>query len=262
MDLTRHIVEIARLAGEKILEVYNDPSETFVGYKNENSPVTKADLLSNSIILAALEKITPKLPVITEESSLVPYSTRSLYKKYWLIDPLDGTKEFLKKNDEFTVNIALIEDGKPQFGVVHAPAINRTFFGGKKIGAWKDEGGGPEPITVNTSPPKILKIVASKHHSGRTLELFLSRIGEHSLISMGSSLKFCLVADGTADIYPRFSPTMEWDTAAAQAVVEGAGGMVQDLSGQTLSYNRKEMLNSSFIVTGSDQIHWQAWIKE
>ncbi len=250
----RKIVEIAERAGEAVMEVY--PRDDFgTAYKDDHSPLTLADTASHKVILEALRKFTPELPVLSEEAKAVTYEERKSWKAYWLVDPLDGTKEFIKKNGEFTVNIALIEDGIPVLGVVNAPALGHTYYAARGEGAFRKEDG-REPGKIKVSHPAggMPKVVGSRSHGGEALNQFLRRIGPYELISMGSSLKFCLVAEGSAHLYPRLGPTMEWDTAAAQCIVEEAGGVVTDLDGNRLTYNKESLLNSEFVVGCCEEV--------
>ena len=224
---TNEIIELARVAGKAILAVYQ--RDFSVAEKADNSPLTDADLAAHRRIVAGLTELTPDIAILSEESATVPYSTRQSWDRYWLVDPLDGTREFIKRNGEFTVNIALIQHGVPLLGVVHAPVINVTYAGRLGAGAFLETATGsraPLHVTENRQTP--LRVAGSRSHAGDSLKAFLTNVGAHELVSMGSSLKLCLVAEGKADIYPRLGPTSEWDTAAAQAVVEAAGGRVTD----------------------------------
>lgn len=250
------VVAIARAAGAEILEVYRSGAVA-ASAKQDNSPLTEADLRAHRCIVSALGKLTPAIPVLSEEASDIAYEVRRGWRRYWLIDPLDGTKEFLSRNGEFTVNIALIEDGRPVLGVVHVPVSGVSYWG-HAGGAWRADGDSPAgPIAVRSSVGPAIQIAGSRSHRGDSLDRFLAIIGPHEFLSMGSSLKFCLVAEGRADLYPRLGPTSEWDTAAAQAVVEAAGGAVVTLSGEPLRYNTKaEFLNPHFLVYGSREHDW------
>lgn len=226
--------------------------------KIDNSPITEADLRSHKIIVEGLTAFTPQWPVLSEESADIPYETRAQWQTYWLVDPLDGTKEFVSRNGEFTVNIALIHDHVPVFGVVYVPVTGALYAGGKDSGAFKQVSDG-ERVNIQAANPSHTppRIVGSRSHRGALLDVYLAALGEHELVSMGSSLKFCLVAEGQADLYPRLGPTSEWDTAAAQAVVEGAGGIVCTLDGQRLRYNTKaDLLNPHFFVYADDSRDW------
>ncbi len=259
--LLQDIVALAKTAGEAILEVYSG-ADFGTTYKDEGSPLTLADKAANDIIVAALKTLTPDVPVLSEESKAEPFDVRKSWDRLWIVDPLDGTKEFIKRNGEFTVNIALVEGGVPVLGVVYAPALKVTYYGARGSGAFRFKDGILNRILVsNFSTGGPLKVVASRSHRGDELERFLDQLGLVEVLSMGSSLKFCLVAEGAAHIYPRLGPTMEWDTAAAQCVVEAAGGQVVSLDGRPLRYNREELLNPSFIVTGDPPFPWQGFLQ-
>jgi 3'(2'), 5'-bisphosphate nucleotidase len=259
IDLER-IVDIAERAGKAIMEIY--ARDFNVTEKDDKSPLTEADLAAHRLIVEELGKLEPKLPILSEESADVPYEERSRWLRYWLVDPLDGTREFIKRNGEFTVNIALIESGRPTCGVVHVPVDETSYYGCVDKGAWKKEKDGPaEPIRAARQRRHPLRVAGSRSHAGDSLQRFLDKVGPHEIMSMGSSLKLCLVAEGNADIYPRLGPTSEWDTAAAQAVVEAAGGMVTDLDMQPLRYNRKEsLLNPYFLVFGDENEDWSCYL--
>ncbi len=250
------VVDIARQAGAKILKIYETDFD--IETKSDDSPLTAADQASHNHIVAALTKLTPDIPVWSEESAAIDFAERSGWPQFWLVDPLDGTKEFIKRNGEFTVNIALIRGNEPVLGVVHVPVSQRDYLGYEGGGAFIiDAGGQPEPIAVSRTAESPLRVVGSRSHLGNSLEAYLEWVGEHVMVPMGSSLKLCLVAAGDADIYPRLGLTSEWDTAAAQAVVEAAGGQVVDLSGRRLLYNTKaEVLNPFFIVFGDPSRDW------
>ncbi len=257
-ELIEPVVELASVAGERILEVYASDFE--VQSKEDDSPLTRADLASHRTIIAGLETLTPDVPIISEEGGLPAFDERRRWPRYWLIDPLDGTKEFVNRNDEFTVNVALIEKHRPVFGVVHVPVLAKTYVGCEGYGAERREAGvTPVRIRVADAAGDPVRVVGSRSHRGASLDGFLDALGPHELVPMGSSLKFCVVAEGGADVYPRLGPTSEWDTAAAQAVVEQAGGAVLELDGKPLSYNKKEdILNPWFVVTGGADRDWLA----
>ena len=261
-SLLPEVVEIARRAGAAILEVYSQPFD--VAHKEDKSPLTEADLRAHAIIVEGLQALTPSLPVLSEEDSNVPFEKRRGWHRYWLVDPLDGTKEFVSRNGEFTVNIALIEDHRPVLGVVHVPVKNTTYLGSIEHGAFQQSHqNAPEPIQVQSSAQLPLRVVGSRSHAkAGSMDAYLERLGAHTLLSVGSSLKFCLIAEGSADLYPRFGPTSEWDTAAAHAVVEAAGGAVVDVRGQPLRYNTKaELLNPNFLVFGQRSDRWLTALK-
>ncbi|WP_456373767.1 3'(2'),5'-bisphosphate nucleotidase CysQ [Thiolapillus sp.] len=256
----QQINQIAREAGKAILNVYAQDFE--VQEKADSSPLTQADMASHRLIEAALKQFTPDIPVLSEESAKIPYAERRQWNRYWLIDPLDGTREFVKRNGEFTVNIALIDKDGPVLGVVHVPVTGITYFGDVEAGAFRQEGNSPpEQIHVTRPCASPMRVAGSRSHAGDSLVRFLQKLPAHEMVSMGSSLKLCLVAEGKADIYPRLGPTSEWDTAAAQAVVEAAGGQVTDTDLQRLRYNQKEsLLNPYFLVFGDSSIDWKAYL--
>jgi len=256
INLLAEIEQTAIKAGQAILEIYQS-ADFGIEIKSDDSPLTKADLAAHEIIVADLQKITPDVPVLSEESTKTPYSTRKQWNKYWLVDPLDGTKEFIKRNGEFTVNIALIEKGLPILSVIYVPVKDITYSAAKGYGAFKKEDGNRFQIYTKKPARKKPIVVGSRSHISQDVVDYLEKLGEHKLISMGSSLKFCLVAEGKADLYPRLGLTREWDTAAAQCIVEQAGGRVVTLDNQTLLYNTKDnLLNPYFIVYGDENNEW------
>lgn len=258
--LSAGAIALARQAGEAILAVYH--SDDFgVETKTDDSPLTRADRASHEIIVAGLQQLAPAYPVLSEEAAALPYPQRAAWETYWLVDPLDGTKEFIKRNGEFTVNIALIQAGCPVLGVVYVPVSGRLYYAAETLGAFRqDSPASPaQPIRVRPYSAGKARIAGSRSHAGQTQVDFLACLGETELRSIGSSLKICLVAEGEADLYPRFGPTSEWDTAAAQCVVEQAGGQLTDLSLAPLRYNGKEsLLNPYFIVFGERHARWES----
>ncbi|RMF97855.1 MAG: 3'(2'),5'-bisphosphate nucleotidase [Gammaproteobacteria bacterium] len=255
--LLEAVLQIARAAGAAILEIY--AADFTVETKADHSPLTAADRAAHELILRELGQLTPDIPVWSEESADIPYAERRGWPRLWLVDPLDGTKEFIKRNGEFTVNIALIDGHRPVLGVVHVPAQARSYLAAAGTGAFVDDGDGRRPIRVQRPAAEPVRVVGSRSHRGASLDRYLECLGPHLLVPMGSSLKLCLVASGDADVYPRLGPTSEWDTAAAQAVVESAGGHVVDLDGRALQYNTKPApLNPYFIVYGDDSRDWLA----
>ena len=261
-SLIEPIVALAEDAGRAILEVYSTDFE--VHSKADESPLTHADLASNRRIVAGLRRLTPDLPIISEESGLPDFEERRQWDHYWLIDPLDGTREFVNRNGEFTVNIALIESNRPVFGVVHVPVQDKTYVGCEGVGAeLRDADEPPRPIQVIAQSRKPVRVVGSRSHRGASLDAYLAALGPHDMVPMGSSLKFCMVAEGGADLYPRLGPTSEWDTAAAQAVVEQAGGKVVTLDGKSMAYNAKaDILNPHFFVIGASDRDWLALLPD
>lgn len=258
-QLLAAVTDIARRAGQEILEVYG-AGEILATAKADDSPLTVADLRAHRLIEDALEALTPEIPVLSEEAADTPYGERVHWQRYWLVDPLDGTKEFISRNGQFTVNIALIEGHAPSLGVVHVPVRDLSYQGLPGQGAWRAAGTqAPQPIRVSARSASPVRVVGSRSHRGDSLDAFLARLGPHELVPVGSSLKFCMIAEGAADVYPRLGPTSEWDTAAAQAVVEGAGGAVRTLEGAPLRYNtRAELLNPFFMVSGPADHDWLA----
>ncbi|MEY3089756.1 MAG: 3(2),5-bisphosphate nucleotidase CysQ [Pseudomonadota bacterium] len=243
------IKQIALEAGRAIMKIYQE--DFSIAYKNDQSPLTEADLRSNEIICSSLEKLYPSIPILSEENKEIAYEIRKNWAYYWCIDPIDGTKEFIKKNDEFTVNIALIENNAPIIGVVYAPAIDEMYSAKRGEGAFKNEK--KLPLFVNQSPQNKLTIVASKSHLSDETKSFIdhltSEVQTPTFISKGSSLKLCMVAEGTADVYPRLAPTMEWDTAAADAIVRESGKMTYQFeNNEPMVYNKINLLNPWFIV--------------
>jgi 3'(2'), 5'-bisphosphate nucleotidase len=255
-ELMAQVVRLAQRAGDAILSVYGEQFE--VTHKTDQSPLTQADLRSHEILSQGLRALTPDLPVLSEEDADISFEQRRQWTRYWLVDPLDGTKEFVSRNGEFTVNVALIEDHVPVLGVVHVPVTGTTYGGQAGVGAFRQVAGQqPEPLRVRTPAATPPRIVGSRSHRGDSLDQFLPRLEPYEMIGVGSSLKFCLVAEGSADFYPRFGPTSEWDTAAAQAVVEAAGGAVLKTDGERLRYNTKpELLNPNFLVFGDRDRDW------
>jgi len=256
-ELLPQIVSLSHAAGDAIMKIYSSDDHGTT-YKADNSPLTLADTASHTIILKGLHALNPDVPILSEESTETGYETREMWGLYWLIDPLDGTKEFVKKNDEFTVNIALIKDGAPVLGVVLAPALKVSYHAAKGAGAFRQDGKGakPEPIRAGDYREGRLKVMITRSHTSPELMDFLKKMGDCEIVSAGSSLKLCRVADGGAHFYPRLGPTMEWDTAAAQCVVEQAGGAVTDLSGEALTYNKPDLHNPYFMVTGHPPYPW------
>ncbi|MCL1088524.1 3'(2'),5'-bisphosphate nucleotidase CysQ [Shewanella profunda] len=250
------VVNIAKAAGDAIMAIYGQ-DDFVVSHKGDNSPITMADVAAHHIIVQALAKRFVGIPVMSEEAADIPWDERRQWQSYWLIDPLDGTKEFIKRNGEFTVNIALIHQGIAIAGVVYAPVFNTYYYGAKHLGAWRQKTGLESPLLGVTRQRDVPIIVGSRSHLSPDLTKYLLQLGEHKMLSVGSSLKFCMLAEGEADLYPRLGPTSEWDTAAAQAVLESAGGkVVRYGSDEPLTYNQKpEILNPYFIATAP------GWVK-
>jgi len=241
------IVCIAQEAGDAIMQIYT--KDFSVEYKDDESPLTEADTKSNEIICDALEKLYPNIPIMSEENKQTDYEIRKEWEYYWCIDPIDGTKEFIKKNGEFTVNIALIHKNTPVLGVVYAPAIDEMYSAKKGEGAFKN--GQKLPLKTNSNPKEKLYVVASKSHLSPETQEFIDNLETKEIeqVSKGSSLKLCMVAEGKADIYPRLAPTMEWDTAAADAIIRESGKMTYQFeNNQPMVYNKKDLLNPWFVV--------------
>ncbi|MHC8316725.1 3'(2'),5'-bisphosphate nucleotidase CysQ [Pseudomonas sp. LB3P31] len=256
------VIELALQAGEAILPFWR--TGTAVTAKADDSPVTAADLAAHHLILDGLTALDPSIPVLSEEDANIAQSVRAGWQRWWLVDPLDGTKEFISGSEEFTVNIALIEQGRVVFGVVSMPTTGRFYVGGEDLGAWRgDKDAQPLPIQVRELPPpgEAFTVVASRRHSSPEQERLLAglsaSLGELELANIGSSLKFCLLAEGAADCYPRLAPTSQWDTAAAQGVLEGAGGEVLELSGETFSYPARESLLNGFFLALPAKAPWR-----
>jgi 3'(2'), 5'-bisphosphate nucleotidase len=255
-ELLKDIEQLSVAAGQAIMEVY-ESGDFGVDHKADDSPLTKADLASHQVIAEGLKSLTEDIPVLSEESADIPFEERQSWQKYWLVDPLDGTKEFIKRNGEFTVNIALIESGKPILSVVYVPVSQVIYAAAKGVGVFKVEGGKRSSIGVMKNSRFKPTVVGSRSHMSDDVKAYLERLGQHELVSMGSSLKFCLVAEGKADLYPRLGLTSEWDTAAAQCIVEQAGGQVVTLDGEPLLYNTKDsLLNPHFMVFGDKSRDW------
>ena len=253
------VCDIARAAGAEILDIYQSDFDFEI--KGDGSPLTLADQKAHRLIEAQLRALTPDIPVLSEESIDEVGDLRLTWPRYWLVDPLDGTKEFIKRNGEFTVNIALIENAMPSMGVVYAPVPDTLYFARSYEGAWKQQGSSaPAQIQTRALDLSNVQIVASRSHLSDEVKQFAASFEEHAacvdLISMGSSLKLCLVAEGRADVYPRLGLTSEWDTAAAQCVVEAAGGTVVDCQSRALHYSKTDILNPWFIVVGDTRVDY------
>jgi sulfate adenylyltransferase subunit 2/3'(2'), 5'-bisphosphate nucleotidase len=262
MMIETPILELALLAGQEIMKVYNDGFT--VSQKNDRSPVTEADERAEAVILKGLKKLTPDIAIIAEES-VAAGNIPEIGARFYLVDPLDGTKEFISKNGEFTVNIALIEDAAPVFGVVYAPALKMIYWGGKNSGAYAAEVtdniiGTPRELKVRTKPQDGLIAIGSRSHAGPETLAYLETFNIREFVAAGSSLKFCLIAEGKADLYPRMGRTMEWDTAAGDAVLRAAGGRVETIDGRDLTYGKREQpddsdfANPHFIAFGDHKI--------
>lgn len=257
-DLLPPVLDIALEAGRRIMEVYGS-ADFGVTRKGDESPLTLADMAAHVSIVEALAKLPVGYPVLSEEAADIPFATRRGWTHYWLVDPLDGTKEFIKRNGDFTVNIALVVNGYPVLGVVHAPALDLSYFAADGAGAACIRAGGKRAAMRTRKAPMVPALVVSRSHKDAALETFLASAPPHEAVSRGSSLKFCQVAEGSADLYPRTGPTSEWDTAAGQCVAEQAGAQVLQLPGfARLRYNQKDsLLNPLFAVIGDPAHDWK-----
>lgn len=252
-QLTMQALALAKLAGERIVDVYEQGFE--VSTKPDNTPLTTADIDAHHIIVNGLCELELNIPVLSEESSGIPFSERNDWRTYWLVDPLDGTREFIKRNGEFTVNIGLIEDGAPIIGVVYAPVMKTAYYAATGLGAWKqNEGEDAVQIHVRKAPRDKVTVARSRSPvTGPNMQKFLNKLGNYDEVAMGSALKSCLVAEGLADVYARLGPTSEWDTGAAQCIVNEAGGKITDIRMRELRYNTREsLINPHFLVFGSE----------
>jgi len=260
--LREGIIAIARQAAERILEVYE--GEFAVERKQDDSPLTAADLAAHRCIVEGLERLAPGIPVLSEESAHeVPTLLRRQWPVLWMVDPLDGTREFVKRNGEFTVNIALIDNGEPVLGIVQAPVTGTLWHGQKGRGAFRRDANAERRIHARKPATSPLCVAASRSHRDGRTAAFIRRMGEVEPVGLGSSLKFCRLSEGLMDVYPRFGPTSEWDTAAGQAVLEAAGGAVFDPRGRPLSYNQRDtILNGDFIALGDPALPWRDWMDE
>ncbi|MBB1320008.1 3'(2'),5'-bisphosphate nucleotidase CysQ [Shewanella sp. SR43-8] len=248
----QQIVLLAKQAGEAIMQVYAQ-TDLQIEVKQDDSPVTAADIASHNVIIAGLKQHFADIAVMSEEDADISWAERQTWQTYWLIDPLDGTKEFIKRNGEFTVNIALIHQGQAIAGVVYAPVLDKCYSGIVGQGAWLEHNGSTSILDIRLRPlqtPPV--VVGSRSHISPDVAAYLQTIGEHQMLSVGSSLKFCMVAEGQADVYPRLGLTSEWDTAAAQAVLESAGGKVVEYPALTaLQYNQKENILNPYFIAAS-----------
>ena len=260
MSALEDVIALARRAGDAILEVY--AGDIDVVHKADHSPLTAADQAAHHILVDGLSALPERLPVLSEESAKVPWAERQQWTRYWLVDPLDGTREFVKRNGEFTVNVALIDDGVPVLGVVFAPALDHMVYAERGQGAYMRAANGQDIGLQCTHPAAApLRVAASRSHLDPRTQALLTRIGEHERIGLGSSLKFCRIAEGRVDFYPRFGPTCEWDTGAGQCVLEEAGGAVITTDGQPLRYNQRDsLINPDFLAIGDPRLPWRDWL--
>jgi 3'(2'), 5'-bisphosphate nucleotidase len=261
------VIAIAHAAAAKILEVYDTAFD--VEHKADDTPLTAADLAAHLCIVEGLERLTPDIPILSEESAdAVPTQIRRRWERSWLVDPLDGTREFVRRNGEFTVNIALIERGVAVFGVIQAPVTGVLWHGAPGDGAFRRAGGEETPLRTRAPAPAPLRVAASRSHRDTRTEALMARIaagsgGDVETLALGSSLKFCRIAEAGMDVYPRFGPTSEWDTAAGQAILEAAGGCVLDAEGRPFRYNQRDtVLNGDFIALGDPALPWREWVSD
>lgn len=255
-QLVEAVKKIAQQAGAVIMEVYNNEADFGVEHKADDSPLTKADKAANTVIVEALEQLAFQAPIISEENKMVAYETRKNYDYFWMVDPVDGTKEFIKRNGEFTVNIALVHKTKVVLGVVYVPVSQELYWATKGNGAYKTLGEQVEQLAVAqfSMQDSALKVVASRSHLNEETQAFVDQLHQPILVSKGSSLKLLLIASGEAHLYPRLAPTMEWDTAAAQIIVEEAGGKVlQAGTEKAVVYNKENLLNPHFLCLGASK---------
>jgi 3'(2'), 5'-bisphosphate nucleotidase len=258
--LTEEIRQISRLAGDKILEIYE--TDFSVEEKEDNSPLTAADMAAHNTICDALKELTPDTPILSEESSHISFEERQSWNQYWLVDPLDGTREFVKRNGEFSVNIALIENHRSILGVIHIPVTGIAYSASLNNGAYKHKSD-KESVKISSkkTDANSITIAGSRSHGNTQQRSFIESLDDPEILAIGSSLKFCLVAEGIADIYPRFGPTSEWDSGAAQCIVEESGAIVVDTDFNTLRYNTKEsLLNPSFLVIADNNFNWSQYL--
>lgn len=258
--LRNAVIALADAAAARILEVYATAFE--VAPKADASPVTAADLAAHHCIVAGLQALTPEIPVLSEESAdEVPAAVRRRWSRLWVVDPLDGTREFIKRNGEFAINIALVENGVATFGLIQQPVTGTLWHGAPGRGAFRRQGGREVAIGCRRPAMPPLQVAGSRSHRDRRTQTLIARIGRADVIGLGASLKFCRLAEGAIDVYPRFGPTSEWDTAAGQAIVEAAGGVLLDPDGRPFRYNQRDhLLNGRFIALGDPDLPWRHWL--
>ncbi|MCP9236701.1 3'(2'),5'-bisphosphate nucleotidase CysQ [Lewinella sp. JB7] len=250
LQVAEEVGEITRRAGAAIMEIYGT-DDFGVEHKSDDSPLTKADKAANDVIVAGLNALTLRAPIVSEEGKDIPFAERRQYTRFWLVDPLDGTKEFIKRNGEFTVNVALIENGRPVLGAVYVPATDELYYAAQNRGAWRADGERLRAASF-TLQDAGLRVVASRSHLNEATQAFMDGLNEPEIVSRGSSLKILELARGEAHLYPRLAPTMEWDTAAAHAVLLEAGGhLVDDGTGKELVYNKEVLRNPEFVAYGA-----------
>ncbi|WP_290636911.1 3'(2'),5'-bisphosphate nucleotidase CysQ [Aquisalimonas sp.] len=253
--------QLARQAGVVIMGIYRQGFD--VDTKADTTLITPADRRANALLRHGLARLGPELPIVSEETAPPPFSERRGWRRYWLLDPLDGTREFVRRSDQFTVNIALVEDHRPVLGIVHAPALGQTWFGGPDLGAFRQAEGG-EPVPIRTSPQARdpLRVVLGRSNPGPRTRGTLARLPEHATDVWGASLKFCLIAEGRADFFPRYGPISEWDMGAPQAILEAAGGYITDMRDLApVRYNTRDALTTSDILAfADDRVDWRKYL--
>lgn len=261
--LLNEVVAIAKYTGREILAIYEKNGELDYQLKADDSPITEADLLAHNIITNELKKLTPDIPILSEEDAKISFEIRSKWSRYWLVDPLDGTNEFINHSDEFSVNIALLAEHKPVLGVIYAPAHQTCYFGSKGHNAFKEDSNGDVSIlkTKSTNDKATKKIAISRNISIDTIKPLLAQLDRYEISYYGASLKLCFIAEGLVDLYPRLGHNLEWDTAAGQIIVEQAGGIIVDLNMQPLRYNTNDSLyNPYFVAIGDPHYDWEKYI--
>lgn len=263
-ELLKPLLELVQKVGDVLIEIYETYKRDCVleiRNKSDDSPVTEADWQSHDHIVTTLQKLTPDIPVLSEESAAIPNATRTAWKTYWLVDPLDGTRDFIEMTDEFTINIALIHHNKPILGIIYVPVIKTCYYSVDEKSYKQLKNGETKLIRTNQQLSDMPTIVVSRHHGTGNSKEFLGRLNNYRIIEAGSALKFGLIAEGAADVYPRLGPTSKWDTAAGQCIIEAAGGVLIDLKGDALSYNGGDpLLNPYFLALGSASFPWQSYI--
>lgn len=259
-ELLQPAIALAKVASTEILKIYR--TEFTFQQKSDNTPLTEADLAAHTTIVNGLTQLTPDIPILSEEDANIPYDVRKKWDTYWLVDPLDGTREFIKGNGEFTINIALIKNQLPILGVIYTPVSGVCYYAIKDSGAFKlEKNGQPQPLSVRKVAKDMIHVAGSRSYLDNSLDTFLKNLANYELTKMGSSLKSCFVAEGKVDIYPRLGPTSEWDTAAAQCIVEEAGGFITTTDMKQLRYNTKDsLLNPHFLVFGDKSVDWPSYI--
>lgn len=259
-ELREGAITLARDAAAAILGIYD--SAFAVDHKADASPLTAADLAAHRILVDGLERLTPDIPVLSEEAAEdATWNLRAGWRRLWLVDPLDGTREFVKRNGEFSVNLALVEEGEVAFAVVQAPVTGELWHATRGVGAFRRGAAGDVPLRSRRPAVAPLRVAASRSHRDGRTDAFIAQLGDVEPVSLGSSLKFCRLADGRLDVYPRFGPTSEWDTAAGQCILEAAGGLVVDPKGRPLRYNQRDtLLNGDFLALGDPALPWRAWL--